>query len=66
MTMDDNVLALLEVTLWVINQMQTNSNFLRVNFEGVEKQAIELFTAHEREILSSSSEMENRRIHHEV
>lgn len=52
--------ALSEVSLWVINQMQAVRSFLRVTLEGVEKQAINLFTALEREISLSSFGMENK------
>lgn len=38
------------------------SQFLAVSFEGVEHLAIELFTALKRELLSSGSFMNNRRV----
>lgn len=39
------VLALSEVLLWVINQLQVVSNFLGVTFDEEEKQVIDLFVA---------------------
>lgn len=65
-TVEENVSVLSEVSLWVLSQMQAVSHFLGLSFEGVEKQAIELFTALEREISLSSSGIENRRLHREV
>lgn len=45
----ESMLALLEVSLWLINQMIAVSNFLGVSFDGVERQAIDLFMALERD-----------------
>lgn len=53
--MVESIMALSEVLLWAINQMVVVRNFLGVSFDGVERQAIELFTALEREISLSGS-----------
>lgn len=55
-----------KVSLWVLNQMQAVSQFLGVSFEGVEREAIALFTALEREISVSRFEMKHRRVHREL
>lgn len=59
-------LTLSEVSLWVLCQMQAISHFLGLSFEGVEQQAIELFTALEKEISNSRSEMNNRCVRREL
>lgn len=58
--------ALLEVSLWVINLMIAVSNFLGVSFDGVERQAIDLFMALEREISLSGSDKETQRWNREM
>lgn len=64
--MADSVLVLSEVSLWVLNQMVVVSNFLSISFDGVERQANDLFMALEREISLAGLEKENRRWNREL
>lgn len=57
MPVEESLLALSEVSLWVLDQMQAVSQFLGMFFEGVERQAIEFFIALEKEISSSTEKI---------
>lgn len=58
--------ALSEVSLWVLTQMQVVTHYLGLAFEGVEKQAIELFTTLEREISNYGSEINCQWVNREL
>lgn len=66
MAVAKSVLALSDVSLWVINQTLVVSKFLGVSFDSVERQAIELFPSLEQEISLSGSNKENRRWNQEL
>lgn len=50
----------------MLNQIQAVSQFLGVSFEGVERQAIDLFIALERELSVLGSDMNDRRLRREL
>lgn len=66
LSVEEEIPALSKVSLWVITQMQAVSNFLGLSFDGIERQAIELFTALEREISLLGSGAKSRGFHQEV